>query len=180
MASCDSRLGPLLALCRLNTRIHILRSRLVRPLTPFGNLVAVFRGYRWRPRHGGRRIGYWTSGTFRVGSGPCQVKAEACRVRYPSALTKRRPRIVASVAGCPHGGLVTRVGDGTRRFAGLPDGVGGPALHKPVSARSRPGGTSFQTVPRTQRQRPTSPDEAGSAVAWTDMVETQNLVRLSV
>lgn len=154
-------------------------SRLIRPLTPLGTLVAGFRGYRRRSRHGRRRIASPTNSTSGVGSGPCQVKAEACWVRYSSALAERRPRIVAPVAGCPHGGRVARAVDGAGCSECLPGSVGGAALHKPISMRCPPGETNFQVVSRTRRQRLTSPDAMkGGATVWADSVKGQGLVRL--
>ncbi|KAH6631856.1 hypothetical protein F5144DRAFT_233803 [Chaetomium tenue] len=143
----SSRLRPLLVLCCWNARVHILCSCLIRPLTPFGNLGAGFKGKRRRPRHGRRRVASSTSSASRTGSCLCQVKAKACRVRYSSALAERRPRVVASVAGWPHGGRAAEVGEDTGRSERLPDNEGGTTLHEPVSTGSPPGETSFQAVP---------------------------------
>lgn len=145
----SSRLRPFLVLCCRDARVHILScSRLIRPLTPFGNLGAGFRGKRRRPRHGRRRVASSTSSASGAGSSLCQVKAEACRVRYSSALAERRPRIVASVAEWPHGGRAAKAGEENGGSERLPDSEGGAALHRPVSTKSPPGETNFQTVPR--------------------------------
>ena len=146
----SSRLRPFLVLCCRDARVHILLcSRLIRPLTPFGNLRAGFGGKRRRPRHGRRRVASSTSSASRASS-LCQVKAEACRVRYSSALAERRPGIVASVAGWPHGGRTAKTAEKTGGSERLPDSEGGAALHRPVSTKSPPGETNFQAVPRAE------------------------------
>lgn len=82
--------------------MQILCSGMVRPMSPFGNLLAGFRAKRWGSRHGRRGIAPQASSTPSVCSSPRQVEAEASRDRYAPALTEGRLGIVVSVAGGPH------------------------------------------------------------------------------